>query len=96
MLCSKKAKRARIEEIRRQNENEAHLMECARAEVIMRAKSLAERACISFRKEENTKLTAVEFVEPITAALSLSPLVSTIVPSNAVVSPAPLALDVAL
>ena len=67
-------------------------MECARAEVIMRAKSLAERACISFRKEENTKLTAVEFVEPITAALSLSPSQL----SNAVVSPAPLALDIAL
>ena len=64
----KKAKRARIEELRRQNENEAHLMECARAEVIMRDKSFAERARISLRKEENTKLTVVELVEPITAA----------------------------
>ena len=87
-----KAKRPRIEELRRQNENEAHIMECARAEVIMRAKSLAERACIPLRKEENTKLTAVEFVEPITAALLLSPPLSTVAPSNA----APLALDVAL
>lgn len=77
-----KAKRARIEELRRQNENEAHLMRCARAEVIMRAKSLTVRARISLRKEENTNLTALEL---------LSPPLSTVAPSNAAVSPAPLA-----
>ena len=69
----KKAKRARIEELRRQNENEANLMESARAAVITHARSLAEQARISLRKEEELNLPFVATDEPTPTAPLVAP-----------------------
>jgi hypothetical protein len=55
----KTAKRARIEQLRLQNEIDANVKECARAAVITHARSLAEQARISLplRKEEELTST---------------------------------------
>ena len=60
----KTAKRARIEELRLQNEIEANVKECARAAVITHARSLAEQARISLRKKEELNLPSVATDEP--------------------------------
>jgi hypothetical protein len=79
--CAPKgAKRARIDELRQQNESAAHLMESARAAVIMRARSLAESARLSLSKEINAKLPVV-FSDVSTCA------VQSVVPSTAGLSP---------
>jgi len=96
----KKAKRARIEELRRQNENEANLMESARAAVIMRARYIAEQARISLSQKVETNLPDVMFdiatsiapkVAPANAALpsvaTSAPMVVSLI--NALPSPAP-------
>jgi len=75
------SKRARIEELRRQNESEAKLAECARTAVITRARSLAERARIF--KEEKAICPAVV----IDVVMSVAPILvvpSSVVPSAAV------------
>ncbi len=57
MRAPKTAKRARIEQLRLQNEIDANVKECARAAVITHSRSLAEQARISLRKEEELTST---------------------------------------
>jgi hypothetical protein len=69
----KTAKRARIEQLRLQNEIDANVKECARAAVITHARSLAEQARISLRKEEELNLPSVATDEPMPTAPLVAP-----------------------
>ena len=94
-------KRARSDELRRQNENQATLMESARGAVITLARSLAERARISLSEEDNANLPAgvintlgVSVAPLITPSAALShepslPIVIIVDPVTDALSPVP-------
>ncbi len=69
----KGSKRARSYDLRRQNENQATLMESARGAVITLARSLAERARISLSEEDKEKLPAGVIN---TLGVSVAPLIT--------------------
>ena len=79
----KTAKRARIEELRLQNEIEANVKECARAAVITHARSLAEQARISLRKKEELNLPSVATDEPTPIAPIAAPSIADPLPAFA-------------